>query len=187
MGGVKDKYLTRADAGDQYVGRCASLLSQVTKEFAVSPPYFDFTGLCDEEKIARKKRYVTFFAKDCHFSGSPARSLHVAEIAVATLCYHSEHLKKEMHEGCPLQTSVVYRDIPQSVLDLVRVAYPWDKTEDTPQFTGIPPHILILAELEELKKVVLGLQNNIKDDMKELMEEQGFHPELVLRKVLLML
>lgn len=79
-----------------------------------------------------------------------------------------------MHEGCPLQTSVVYRDMPQSVLDLVRVAYPWDKTEDTPQFTGIPPHILILAELEELKQVVLGLQNNIKDDMKDLMEERGF-------------
>ena len=48
MGGVEDKYLTHADAGDQYVGRCASLLSQVTK-------YLDFTRLCDEEKIARKK------------------------------------------------------------------------------------------------------------------------------------
>ena len=175
MGGVKDKYLTRADAGDQYVGRCASLLSQVTKEFAVSPPYFDFTGLCDEEKIARKKEIRDFLRERLpFFSGSPARSLHVAEMAFATLCYHSEHLKKEMHEGCPLQTSVVYRDMPQSVLDLVRVAYPWDKTEDTPQFTGIPPHILILAELEELKQVVLGLQNNIKDDMKDLMEERGF-------------
>ena len=175
MGGVKDKYLNRADAGDQYVGRCASLLSQVTKEFAVSPPYFDFTGLCDEEKIARKKEIHDFIHErlPC-LSGSPARSLHVAQMALATLCYHYEHLRKEMHEGCPLQSSAIYRDMPQSVREVVRVAYPWNKTEDTPPFTGIPPHILILAELEELKKTVMGLQNNIKDDMKDLMEERGF-------------
>ena len=79
-----------------------------------------------------------------------------------------------MHKGCPLQSSAIYRDMPQSVREVVRVAYPWNKTEDTPPFTGVPPHILILAELEELKKAVMGLQNNIKDDMKDLMEERGF-------------
>ena len=75
MGGVKDKYLNRADAGDQYVGRCASLLSQVTKEFAVSPPYFDFTGLCDEEKLQGKKRYMILSTKDCHFCQDLLRDL----------------------------------------------------------------------------------------------------------------
>ena len=53
IGGFKDKYLTRADADDQYVGRCASLLSQVTKEFAVLPPYFDFMGLCEEKNYQK--------------------------------------------------------------------------------------------------------------------------------------
>ena len=31
MGGVKDKYLKRENAGDQYVGRCASCLDQLDK------------------------------------------------------------------------------------------------------------------------------------------------------------
>ena len=122
-----------------------------------------------------KKEIHEFIRERLPFlSGAPARSLHVAEMALASLCYHYEHLKKEMHEGCPLQSSAIYRDMPQSVREVVRVAYPWNKTEDTPPFTGVPPHILILAELEELKKVVMGLQNSIKDDMKELMEERGF-------------
>ena len=42
MVGVKDKYLKRKSAGDQYVGRCASVLGQLEKMFADSPPYFDF-------------------------------------------------------------------------------------------------------------------------------------------------
>lgn len=56
MGGMKDKYIFREKAGDQYVGRCASLLDQLSKEFAVSPPYFDFQSLSEQEKIERKKR-----------------------------------------------------------------------------------------------------------------------------------
>jgi len=57
MGGMKDKYIFRAEAGDQYVGRCASLLDQLSKEFAVSPQHFDFTKCSsDVEKVERKTR-----------------------------------------------------------------------------------------------------------------------------------
>ena len=42
MGGVKDKYLKYKAAGDQYVGICASGMNQLSKEFAVTPAYFDF-------------------------------------------------------------------------------------------------------------------------------------------------
>ena len=42
LGGVKDKYLFSEKSGDRYVGRCASFLGQLKKEFAFSLPYFDF-------------------------------------------------------------------------------------------------------------------------------------------------
>ena len=42
-GVVKDWYLKRESAGDQYVGRCASGLDQLNRRFAISPPYFNFT------------------------------------------------------------------------------------------------------------------------------------------------
>lgn len=45
MGGVKDRYLKYEAAGDQYVGRCACGLDQLSKEFGISPVYFDFSHI----------------------------------------------------------------------------------------------------------------------------------------------
>ena len=47
LDGVKDKYLLREKAGDQYVKCCASCFDQPKKSFAVFPLYFDFIGLCE--------------------------------------------------------------------------------------------------------------------------------------------
>ena len=60
LGGVKDRYLFRENAGDQHVGRCASCLDPETKEFAISPVYFDFSSLDAEEKIKRQRQINDF-------------------------------------------------------------------------------------------------------------------------------
>ena len=61
MGGVKDKYFKRENAGDQYVGRCASYLNQIEKEFAVTPPYFDFTHIGNEiDQIQTRERILSW-------------------------------------------------------------------------------------------------------------------------------
>ena len=39
MGGVKDWYLKRESAGDQYVGRCAAGMDQLSKSFDTPPPF----------------------------------------------------------------------------------------------------------------------------------------------------
>ena len=39
MGPVKDRYIHYEKAGDQYVGRCATGISSLSKEFATSPAY----------------------------------------------------------------------------------------------------------------------------------------------------
>ena len=51
MGGVKDNYLKRESAGDQYVGRCASGIYQLEETFATPPPYFDISSV--EEKVEK--------------------------------------------------------------------------------------------------------------------------------------
>ena len=60
LGGVKDKYLFREKSGDQYIGCCASCLDQLKKEFAVYPPYFEFTELFEIEKLYRKRKIGQF-------------------------------------------------------------------------------------------------------------------------------
>jgi hypothetical protein len=49
MGNVKDSYFKYADNGDQYVGRCLSLLPVLNVDLAVSPPYF--SDVADSEWI----------------------------------------------------------------------------------------------------------------------------------------
>ena len=51
LGGVKDKYLFRQDAGDLNVGRRAAGLDVETTGFAISPPYFDYSDLDEAEKL----------------------------------------------------------------------------------------------------------------------------------------
>ena len=60
LGGVKYKYLFRERAIDQYFGRCAICLDQLKKDFGVSQPYFDFTELCEIEKLDRNRQISQF-------------------------------------------------------------------------------------------------------------------------------
>ena len=60
---MKDKYLLRGKAGDQYVGCCDSCLDQQKKEFAVSPPYFDFIELCEIDKLGRNRKICQLLEK----------------------------------------------------------------------------------------------------------------------------
>lgn len=49
-------YLKRENAGDQYVGRCASCLDQFEKSFGISPPYFDYSSLGELEQVSMKEK-----------------------------------------------------------------------------------------------------------------------------------
>ncbi len=53
--------------------------------------------------------------------------------------------------------------------EYVPLKYPWDKSDDTPKLTGIPPDALILAEFRGLKKKL--------DEMKESLAS-GFEDTL---------
>jgi hypothetical protein len=175
LGGVKDKYLFREGAGDQYVGRCASCLDQLTKEFAVSPPYFDFTNLDDATRIIRKAELKTLVKERVpEYENIGAKTRHVLEMCFASICYHHKTLMASSHPQCPLRSSPLFRDIPPTILELACIAYPWNKTNDTPQLTGIPPHILALAEMEELKREIMSLESKIVASLREELDSRGF-------------
>ena len=45
---VKDWYIHYEKAGDQFTGRSVTDISSLTKEFAISPPHWDFTYSTEE-------------------------------------------------------------------------------------------------------------------------------------------
>ena len=97
MGGVKDTYIKRENAGDQYVGRCASNLDQLGKEFAISPCYFGYSGLSVVKRLEMKKKVLaSMHERISNAAIIPANTLFLAEMAFASICYHFEFLNEKL-------------------------------------------------------------------------------------------
>ena len=192
MGGVKDRYLKYESAGDQYVGRCASGLDQLSKNFAVSPPYFDFSSLEDELSVVQKKIEIAQWLK-VRLTGeregrvSP-QTFNLLTCAFASLCFHYDFLDKSISQDNALRASPFFKDIPDSIQTLAKISFPWNKTVDTPKLTGVPPHVLLMAELETLQLKFDQMRTDIKNDMKAIMDERGvgnavFHTSNILNAI----
>jgi hypothetical protein len=69
----------------------------------------------------------------------------------ALLCYHFDYLAKVLHPKNKLQALHFFNNIPNYARDAATVKYSWSKTAATPTFTGLPPHITILANFEQLE------------------------------------
>ena len=57
---------------------------------------------------------------------------------------------------------------------LARISHPWNSTEDIPEFTGIPPYILLMSEIEGLKPEIESLQGKITNKLQDEMDRRGF-------------
>lgn len=175
LGGVKDKYLFRENAGDQYVGRCATGLPVTEKEFAVSPPYFDYSDLELADRLEMKKKIDQHLSTRIpHYSEIKANALNLLHYCFASICYSYEYLNENLHDECPLRNAAVFKDIPEDIIKLAVIKYPWNKTKDTPRFTGIPPHVNSLAKLEEMEMTMKAIPTRFMDMMKSEMDRRKF-------------
>ena len=70
---------------------------------------------------------------------------------VASLVFHRAFLKAHLHSRSNVRTSIfLAEEVPHAMH--VTVKHEWDKTEDSPQITGIPPDVMVLSELETLRE-----------------------------------
>jgi hypothetical protein len=119
MGGVKDRYLKYESAGDQFVGRCAACLDILSKHFAISPPYFDFSmsndGSHNSEvhQLAFEAELEKFLRDRLpnYIANKPA-TLKLVKVLFASVCYHEFYLKKTLSQRNPFRASPLFRDIP---------------------------------------------------------------------------
>ena len=190
MGGVKDRYLKRESAGDQYVGRCADGLDQLSKRFAISPPYFDFTNISEaiERACLRNRMNEWLYSRILEEGELSASTQHIVWSLFASIYFYSNYLTTNLHEECSFCASSFFKDIPEEFVRLARVAFPWNSTVDTPKFSGVPPHVLLMAEIEELKIKFEALQATIKNDMKTALDVRGvggneYHTNNILQAI----
>ena len=142
MGSVKERYLQLEKAGDQYLGQVVSGLDVNDVSFAVLPPYFE----CDGDM---KEKILTLL-KDFTVGGHGIRGeiFQVLYFCFASLCYHFDYLVRVLPQRNKLQASPFFTHIPNYAREAAMVRMPWNKTTNTPVFTGLPPHVSILTKIE---------------------------------------
>ena len=117
---------------------------------ATSPCYFDYTcappgtkqridAIIDENLVKREN--------------APASMFVLLRFLFATLCYHYDVLNEMLPASSKLRGSPIFAEASRHCnQEFAYVKYPWDKTEFTPVFTGIPPHVLLMSEMEQIKE-----------------------------------
>lgn len=125
MGGVKERYLKHANAGDQAVGRRANLNDPLKKEYAVSCPYFDFSNIDDIFGVEKRKQEIREFLNDRLPSSANAHARNLAFRLFASVCYHHEYLEDHLNSKCPFRQSPFFCDIPEDIKKQAQIAFPW--------------------------------------------------------------
>jgi len=166
MGQVKERYLQYEKAGDQYLGRVVSGLDVNSVSFAVSPPFFDVD---DEVRVQIEALIKSYVVGGEHL---PAGVYQIFQYCFASLCYHYEFLTSTLHRRSKLQASPFFSAMPQYAKNAATTKFPWEKTAATPTFTGIPPHISLLAQVEQLKLEMARTRDDVLAGFKSELDER---------------
>ena len=163
-GGVKDKYLHFEKAGDQFVGRCVSGLDVLSAEFAVSPAFFEFTNAKDQEEVKN-------LIETCCDDISPCTA-QVVSFCIASLYFHFEYLRDNLPRENLLWSCCIMMDRNVAVSNMVRIAYPWEHCDVCVRLTGIPPHVMILAQMERVLRSQETMPQQIMKTIIEQLDER---------------
>ena len=137
MGPVKDRYIHYEKAGDQFVGCCATGISSLRKEFATSPVYWDFTDSPVGTDDQVNKVIEDNFAAMGEIEGE---TFELVRFLFASICYHYDSLDTYMSSEHRMRSSPLFIAAAQAnTQKYATVQFPWNTTEYTPYFTGIPP------------------------------------------------
>jgi hypothetical protein len=91
-----------------------------------------------------------------------------------------------------LQASPFFTHIPNYARQAATVRMPWNKTVNTPVFTGLPPHVSILTKIEELKEALKtatdAILGGVKEDLdgRRLGSESYFVKEEIVAEIKLL-
>jgi hypothetical protein len=162
MPGVMNRYIKYENAGDQFVGKCVSGRTRMSKEFGASPAYFDFSS-CERQDQERYMRTLDNWIKDRmpEDARSNEKVFAVFKMCISSLEWHREFLLSHLHSNSNLRASIFLLEKAPLAQHLT-VKYPWNKTNDTPELTGIPPDILIMSEFEMMKQCMENMKISIE-------------------------
>ena len=165
LGKVNDPYLHFSDPQDQLCGRLVALLPILSAEFGTLPPHFN-------EHVIKNILTVEFWKQIVPgYEQLPVEFQPTLPYLLASIIFHEDFLRKELHGLHPIFSSRVFSANPE--LDVLRksVLVGSNFCENTGmQASGVPAHVLHEQKLQNLEKKLEDVKNcvvNKLDDMKE--------------------
>ena len=174
MGTVKDRYIHYEKAGDQFVGRSVTGIPALDSNFAISPVYWDWTGLGAIEVTSAEKQLEELVTLAVgHKDSVSAAIFGMFQYLFAAVAFHYDYLDRTLDEQNKLRASPVFMELADcEIKDYAVVRYPWELTPYSPKPTGIPPHVMLLNKLEGMEKQFSTypelIMNGFRQEMKEL-------------------
>ena len=59
-------------------------------------------------------------------------------------------------------------------MSLSRISHPCNSTEDTSEFTGIPPNVLLMSYIDRFKHEIESLKETIINQLQDKTNKRGF-------------
>ena len=148
--GVFRCYIKYENAGDLIVAKNASGRCQNNKSFLASLPYWDLLVEDPDTKDACKRSLHSFLRDLLPDETKNHKIFGLHKMAYASMTYHRDYLSNRLCSDSILRSSFLWNDnVPFA--DKVVVRYPWDTTSNTPEITGLQPHIVLLAKVKSLQ------------------------------------
>jgi hypothetical protein len=167
MGQVKDIYFHQTDGGDEFVGRCASLLNMVNGDFAISPAFFD----ADTNDATVTSAIGDVFP---HFNNTEGME-RILNRCLASLLHHRDFVLN-LPANHVARSIPIYRQsgLSNQLQSHVKVLHSWETTE---KLSGIPPHIKSLVDIgtikEQQKHIVEKVYTRVMEGLRAYFDERA--------------
>ena len=90
-----------------------------------------------------------------------------------SICYYRNYLVRNIHEECSFRASLFLKDIPSDFVSISWVTYSWNETKEVPELTGVPIHVLLMAEIDALWVKFNLIQVTKKHNINTALNERG--------------
>ena len=153
-------------SGDQFVGRCLTLLPILSVKFGASPAYLQPNW--EEWGSALAEAQVPMLFSVTHLC-------QLATMCTASLLFHRNfvimlqpnHVVRMSHL---VQNAFILRTVEDNS-NIVVEMYLWKNK--THAFSGIPPHIVLLQRMEQVRKQQETLMNTFVKNLQTAIDESG--------------
>ena len=136
--------------GYQFVGRSVTGIYFLTTEFGVSLVHWDWTDspMGSKYEMMALIEYNILWGTDMY---SP--TFELIQCLFACVCFNYTHLDTHIHKIHHLQAWPIIIAVGRSwnLHKFALTRYPWTIMTYTPYFTVIPPHGMLMSEIESLK------------------------------------